>query len=81
MLLAGVKRFVYISAADFGGAVNYLLRGYYEGQVLPQPYVSRIWDCLYYPSFRDLLLFPNGVNISCFPEMIAFSLCYYSYLV
>lgn len=27
----GVKRFVYISAADFG-AVNYLLQGYYEGK-------------------------------------------------
>ncbi|GAA0152413.1 oxidoreductase [Lithospermum erythrorhizon] len=27
----GVKRFVYISAADFG-VVNYLLRGYYEGK-------------------------------------------------
>ncbi|CAA7397860.1 unnamed protein product [Spirodela intermedia] len=27
----GVKRFVYISAADFG-LVNYLLRGYYEGK-------------------------------------------------
>ncbi|KAL7187170.1 hypothetical protein ACSBR1_037274 [Camellia fascicularis] len=29
----GVKRFVYISAADFG-VVNYLLKGYYEGKVL-----------------------------------------------
>lgn len=29
----GVKRFVYISAADFG-VVNYLLQGYYEGKVL-----------------------------------------------
>ncbi|XP_051151652.1 uncharacterized protein At1g32220, chloroplastic [Andrographis paniculata] len=28
---AGVKRFVYISAADFG-VVNYLLKGYYEGK-------------------------------------------------
>uniref|UniRef100_A0A1S4D8Z9 Uncharacterized protein At1g32220, chloroplastic-like n=1 Tax=Nicotiana tabacum TaxID=4097 RepID=A0A1S4D8Z9_TOBAC len=28
----GVKRFVYISAADFGVA-NYLLQGYYEGKV------------------------------------------------
>lgn len=28
----GVKRFVYISAADFG-LVNYLLQGYYEGKV------------------------------------------------
>ncbi|KAF5935238.1 hypothetical protein HYC85_026367 [Camellia sinensis] len=28
----GVKRFVYISAADFG-VVNYLLKGYYEGKV------------------------------------------------
>ncbi|CAN1816497.1 Uncharacterized protein At1g32220, chloroplastic [Linum perenne] len=28
----GVKRFVYISAADFGLA-NYILRGYYEGKV------------------------------------------------
>lgn len=27
----GVKRFVYISAADFG-LINYLLRGYYEGK-------------------------------------------------
>ncbi|KAM5564609.1 hypothetical protein ABKV19_018938 [Rosa sericea] len=27
----GVKRFVYVSAADFG-LVNYLLRGYYEGK-------------------------------------------------
>ncbi|KAI4316432.1 hypothetical protein L6164_024411 [Bauhinia variegata] len=27
----GVKRFVYISAADFG-VVNYILRGYYEGK-------------------------------------------------
>ncbi|KAG5018547.1 hypothetical protein JHK87_014402 [Glycine soja] len=27
----GVKRFVYISAADFG-VVNYLLQGYYEGK-------------------------------------------------
>ncbi|CAA2974323.1 uncharacterized protein At1g32220, chloroplastic-like isoform X1 [Olea europaea subsp. europaea] len=27
----GVKRFVYISAADYG-VVNYLLRGYYEGK-------------------------------------------------
>ncbi|ONI33006.1 hypothetical protein PRUPE_1G399300 [Prunus persica] len=27
----GVKRFVYVSAADFG-VVNYLLRGYYEGK-------------------------------------------------
>ena len=32
-VLAGVKRFVYISAADFGLA-NYLLQGYYEGKVL-----------------------------------------------
>lgn len=31
-LCAGVKRFVYISAADFGVA-NYLLQGYYEGKV------------------------------------------------
>lgn len=31
-LPAGVKRFVYISAADFGVA-NYLLQGYYEGKV------------------------------------------------
>lgn len=31
--LAGVKRFVYISAADFG-VVNYLLQGYYEGKVI-----------------------------------------------
>jgi len=31
--VAGVKRFVYISAADFG-LVNYLLQGYYEGKVL-----------------------------------------------
>lgn len=30
---SGVKRFVYISAADFG-VVNYLLQGYYEGKVL-----------------------------------------------
>lgn len=30
---AGVKRFAYISAADFGLA-NYLLQGYYEGKVL-----------------------------------------------
>ncbi|PSS01047.1 hypothetical protein CEY00_Acc22405 [Actinidia chinensis var. chinensis] len=29
----GVKRFVYISAADFG-LVNYFLQGYYEGKVL-----------------------------------------------
>lgn len=29
----GVKRFVYISSADFGLA-NYLLQGYYEGKVL-----------------------------------------------
>ncbi|GMQ02710.1 hypothetical protein CsSME_00048813 [Camellia sinensis var. sinensis] len=29
----GVKRFVYISAADFG-VVNYLLKGYYEGKKL-----------------------------------------------
>ncbi|XP_075518143.1 uncharacterized protein At1g32220, chloroplastic-like isoform X3 [Primulina tabacum] len=28
----GVKRFVYISAADFG-VVNYVLRGYYEGKL------------------------------------------------
>ncbi|PQM34682.1 uncharacterized protein Pyn_35874 [Prunus yedoensis var. nudiflora] len=28
----GVKRFVYVSAADFG-VVNYLLRGYYEGKL------------------------------------------------
>ncbi|KAF6169071.1 hypothetical protein GIB67_038568 [Kingdonia uniflora] len=28
----GVKRFVYISAADFG-LVNYLLQGYYEGKI------------------------------------------------
>lgn len=28
-----MKRFVYISAADFGVA-NYLLQGYYEGKVL-----------------------------------------------
>ncbi|KAL2346635.1 hypothetical protein Fmac_000635 [Flemingia macrophylla] len=29
----GVKRFVYISAADFG-VVNYLLQGYYEGKLM-----------------------------------------------
>ena len=29
---SGVKRFVYISAADFG-LVNYLLKGYYAGKV------------------------------------------------
>ncbi|KAG2400372.1 uncharacterized protein HKW66_Vig0097740 [Vigna angularis] len=29
----GVKRFVYISAADFG-VVNYLLQGYYQGKVI-----------------------------------------------
>lgn len=34
-LCAGVKRFVYISAADFGVA-NYVLQGYYEGKVLAQ---------------------------------------------
>lgn len=28
-----MKRYVYISAADFG-LVNYLLQGYYEGKVL-----------------------------------------------
>jgi uncharacterized protein YbjT (DUF2867 family) len=28
----GIKRFVYVSAADFG-FVNYLLQGYYEGKV------------------------------------------------
>lgn len=33
LLSTGVKRFVYISAADFGLA-NYLLQGYYEGKVL-----------------------------------------------
>lgn len=33
VLYAGVKRFAYISAADFGVA-NYLLKGYYEGKVL-----------------------------------------------
>ena len=32
-VLSGVKRFVYISAADFGLA-NYVLQGYYEGKVL-----------------------------------------------
>lgn len=32
-LFVGVKRFVYISAADFG-LVNYLLQGYYDGKVL-----------------------------------------------
>lgn len=31
--VTGVKRFVYISAADFGLA-NYLLQGYYEGKVV-----------------------------------------------
>lgn len=31
-LSVGVRRFVYISAADFG-LVNYLLQGYYEGKV------------------------------------------------
>lgn len=31
----GVKRFVYISAADFGVA-NYLLQDYYEGKVFAQ---------------------------------------------
>jgi hypothetical protein len=31
--LTGVKRFIYISAADFG-VVNYLLQGYYEGKVI-----------------------------------------------
>lgn len=31
--LTGIKRFVYISAADFG-VVNYLLQGYYEGKVI-----------------------------------------------
>jgi hypothetical protein len=32
-LASGVKRYVYISAADFG-LINYLLKGYYEGKVL-----------------------------------------------
>ena len=32
---AGVKRFVYVSAADFG-LVNYLLKGYYDGKVTSQ---------------------------------------------
>lgn len=31
-VVSGVKRFIYISAADFG-LINYLLRGYYEGKV------------------------------------------------
>lgn len=31
-VFTGVKRFVYISAADFG-VINYLLKGYYEGKV------------------------------------------------
>ncbi|KAK9706498.1 hypothetical protein RND81_07G129800 [Saponaria officinalis] len=34
----GVKRFVYISAADFG-VVNYLLIGYYEGKVMSTVYM------------------------------------------
>jgi hypothetical protein len=37
VLPAGVKRFVYVSAADFG-LVNYLLQGYYEGKVTSQHY-------------------------------------------
>lgn len=28
----GVKRFVYVSAAD-SGVINYLLQGYYDGKV------------------------------------------------
>lgn len=36
-LSAGVKRFVYVSAADFG-LVNYLLQGYYEGKVISWDY-------------------------------------------
>lgn len=41
---AGVQRFVYISAADFG-VVNYLLRGYYEGKVCSLDKVP-CYDCL-----------------------------------
>lgn len=31
--VSGVKRFVYISAADFG-VINNLIRGYFQGKVL-----------------------------------------------
>lgn len=39
--MIGVKRFVYVSAADFGLA-NYLVRGYYEGKV------CYLWVYLYF---------------------------------
>lgn len=37
ILCSGVKRFVYISAADFG-VINYLIRGYFQGKVLSSPH-------------------------------------------
>lgn len=33
IMSSGVKRFVYISAADFG-VINNLIRGYFQGKVL-----------------------------------------------
>nr|TKS00110.1 hypothetical protein D5086_0000186280 [Populus alba] len=46
----GVKRFVYISSADFGLA-NYLLQGYYEGKSCPKTFGS-----------GRLVKFPSGLG-------------------
>jgi hypothetical protein len=47
---SGVKRFVYISAADFG-LVNYLLKGYFAGKV------QFVYSFIYYFSIIKLLVF------------------------
>lgn len=46
---SGVKRFVYISAADFG-LVNYLLKGYFAGKV------QFVYSFIYYFSIIKLLV-------------------------
>ncbi|KAF3657320.1 putative protein GLUTAMINE DUMPER 1-like [Capsicum annuum] len=60
----GVKRFVYISAADFG-PVNYLLQCYYEGKVVCVSFLSPklpsrsfYWntDCWYHLTNLDVLV-------------------------
>ena len=56
--IVGVKRFVYISAADFGW-LNYLLQGYYEGKVL----LTAQCFCFYFAWELEIPLFERSLTL------------------
>jgi hypothetical protein len=63
----GVKRFVYISSADFGLA-NYLLQGYYEGKVLFHYLLSNHVTLMRMSGMAHLHLLFSG-NKDCFLKL------------